>query len=99
MEPQAETRLWQRLVAAETAIEKLQKSEIENRQLIEITRSRQTVFEQLEKRIEILEAARQRQIAINGEVADELKKLKEKPIDKPIPPKPVKKSYWSLFWE
>ena len=70
MQPQEEIRLWQRLIAVETAIEQFKQAHTGLERLGEI-----------ELRLKTLEEARQRQIAFNTEVSNRLTKL-EKP-DKP----------------
>ena len=86
MEPQAETILWQRLIDAETAIEKLNKAELRNDAVY-----LEKMILDLQDRVKILEEARQRQIALNKEL---LEKRAEKPE---LKPESKPKSFWDLF--
>ena len=61
MNPQEETRLWQRIIALETGLEELKKKDTK----------------ELELRLKTLEEARQRQITFNTEVSNRLAKLEK----------------------
>ena len=104
MEPQAETRLWQRLINVETAVEKLNKA-------IGEFQSAHTGLERLgyleektedsEKRIRTLEESRQRQIVLNMETGNKLKEIsdklkKEKQI---FQPETKPKGFWNTYFK
>jgi len=107
MTPEVETRLWQRLIAVEAAVEKMNKA-IENLERIfgllnsrvngiesAVTDPKNGMVKDIEdlyKRLKILEEARQRQIALNSTF------IQKDVINPPFAPKkvPIKevKSFW-----
>mgnify|MGYP001567047288 CR=1 FL=1 len=95
LDPEVETRLWQRLVNTETAIVQLNKAISENQQepagikrLIERAENLEKSHIDLLKRITILEDARQRQVKLNQQILDQ---KMNKPEIKSV------KSLWDLF--
>ena len=79
-----ESRLQMRIIALETAIEKLNKDKVRDDNVYLAQGDLEKMILALQDRVKILEEARQRQIAFNTEVSNRLTKSEKPIINKPI---------------